>query len=213
MYNIISTKQKIISICIEDNKIIDNYCPNLYKPSTDIIVKAVTIILHCLIWSHSNDIINIKEMECFLFNLLKISKMESKYCIIALVYFNRYYVNCDNDSIITFSNWAYLFFVAIMTANKVWNDYPIKCRQYKPIWNKLVSGCERKYLYPSVCLIHIDTKDFCTLEMNFLTTIKFECNIVPSLYAYFYFELISLFKKNINTTKEQKSRQRRNSIN
>lgn len=93
--------------------------------------------------------------------------------IVALIYINR--MTSKNGLPLTMSNWRGLFVGAIILAQKVWDDRPIKTSSFIT-------------LLPTVSkdqLIAIEMKVFQALD--YITTVK------SSLYAKYYFELRELF--------------------
>lgn len=93
--------------------------------------------------------------------------------IVALIYINR--MTSKNALPLTMKNWRGLFVGAIILAQKVWDDRPIKTTSFIT-------------LLPAVSkdrLISIELKVFQALE--YITTVK------SSLYAKYYFELRELF--------------------
>jgi hypothetical protein len=72
------------------------------------------------------------------------------------------------------TNWRPLVLVALMIAQKMWDD-------------KYLSNADFSYIYP-----FFDTKQVNTLEMKFLELIQYNTHIKFSIYTKYYLELKSL---------------------
>lgn len=92
--------------------------------------------------------------------------------IMALVYINR--LTGPGKLPVTVDNWRSIWLVAIMIAQKVWDDKPVR-----------TSGFAR--------LLDVNSKDLRKLEFKTLTMLQFVTGVRPSLYARYYFELRQLF--------------------
>ena len=93
--------------------------------------------------------------------------------IVALIYINR--MTSKNGLPLTMRNWRGLFVGAIILAQKVWDDRPIKTSSFITLLPNV----------PKEDLIAIEMKVFQALD--YITTVK------SSLYARYYFELRELF--------------------
>ena len=93
--------------------------------------------------------------------------------IIALVFINR--ITAVHTLPLTMLNWRSLWLVAIILAQKVWDDRPLKTSAFVHI----IPAYTKKLL-----------RD---LELNALQLLQYLTNVKPSLYARYYFELRELF--------------------
>lgn len=95
--------------------------------------------------------------------------------IIALVYINR--ISVRHRIPVTKDNWRGLWLGAIILAQKVWDDKPLKTTSFCTVFTDLVKEQ----------VINVEMKVFSLLEYS--TTVR------PSVYAKYFFELHELFKE------------------
>jgi hypothetical protein len=95
--------------------------------------------------------------------------------IIALVYINR--ITVRNKMAVTMNNWRGLWLGAIILAQKVWDDKPLKTSSF--------------------CLMIPDLKKdaVIALEVKCFSLLDYSTTVRPSVYAKYFFELHELFKE------------------
>jgi hypothetical protein len=104
--------------------------------------------------------------------------------IIALIYTNR--ITSMSCLPLTMQNWRTIWVVAVILAQKMWDDKPLRTSAFVQI------------------LPYFSKELLRDLELKALTLIQFCTGVKPSLYAQYYFELRSLFK-DINGTSSDES--------
>jgi hypothetical protein len=95
--------------------------------------------------------------------------------IIALVYINR--ITVRNRIAVTMSNWRGLWLGAIILAQKVWDDKPLKTTSFCSI------------------LPNLKKEDVIKIEMKVFSLLDYSTTVRPSVYAKYFFELHELFKE------------------
>jgi hypothetical protein len=95
--------------------------------------------------------------------------------IIALVYINR--ITVRNHIAVNMANWRGLWLGAIILAQKVWDDKPLKTSSF--------------------CAMIPDLKreDVIAAEMRVFSLLDYSTTVRPSVYAKYFFELHELFKE------------------
>lgn len=93
--------------------------------------------------------------------------------IIGLVFINR--ITAVHHLPLTMLNWRSLWLVAIILAQKVWDDRPLRTSTF----SKIIPSFSKQHLRK--------------LEANALHLLQYLTNVKPSLYAKYYFELRDLF--------------------
>lgn len=95
--------------------------------------------------------------------------------ILALIYINR--MTGRNKMALTMRNWRGLWVAAIIIAQKVWDDQPLKTSSFVRI------------------LPNTTKEQLKSIEMAGFTMLDFNTTVRPSVYAKYYFELRQLFKE------------------
>ena len=103
--------------------------------------------------------------------------------ILALVYVNR--ITVRHQLAITMQNWRGLWLAAIILAQKVWDDRPLKTSAFVSI----IGGVNKEQL--------ID------IEMKVFEMLDFCASVKPSVYAKYFFELHELFRDITGTNSAQ----------
>ncbi len=104
--------------------------------------------------------------------------------IIALIYVNR--VTARNPIALTMANWRGLWLAAVILAQKVWDDRPLRTSAFAKIFPSLTKEVA----------IAAETSIFRLLEFN--ATVK------PSVYAKYYFELHYIYKEITGASQRQR---------
>ncbi len=95
--------------------------------------------------------------------------------ILALVYINR--INTRNQLSLTMLNWRGLWVSAMILAQKVWDDVPLKTSSFASILPGVTKDTLRQ------------------LEMRAFNLLDYNTSVKLSVYAKYYFELRQLFKE------------------
>mmetsp|Transcript_7260 Transcript_7260/g.7343 ORF Transcript_7260/g.7343 Transcript_7260/m.7343 type:complete len:481 (-) Transcript_7260:770-2212(-) len=119
-----------------------------------------------------------------IYSYIRLIKERSSYpteCnIIALIYTNR--VTSMSSLPLTMQNWRAIWVVAVILAQKMWDDSPLKTSAFVQI------------------LPYFSKQLLRNLELKSLTILQFSTGVKPSLYAKYYFELRSLFREITGTS-------------
>jgi hypothetical protein len=105
----------------------------------------------------------------FLKNLFDVGQFSPECCVVLLIYVNRL-IGLTSVAI-TPSNWRPISVIALVLAQKVWDD-------------DCIGNDEFPILYPI-----LTNADVNVLEKEFMRTLDFKLGVSPQLYAQYYFEL------------------------
>lgn len=109
----------------------------------------------------------------FISMMIALAKYSVECNILALIYINR--MTGRNRMALTMKNWRGLWVAAIIIAQKVWDDQPLKTSSFV----RILPNTTKEQLK------HVEMSGFTFLDFN--TTVR------PSVYAKYYFELRQLF--------------------
>jgi hypothetical protein len=119
----------------------------------------------------------------FINHIFDQSKYSPECNIISLIYVNR--LTSASKTPLTMLNWRGIWVGAVLLAQKVWDDQPLKTSSFASI-------------LPSV-----DKKTLKNIEMKAFILVEYVTGVKPSLYAKYYFELRQLFLEIMGTNYEQ----------
>lgn len=109
----------------------------------------------------------------FINHVYTAARYSSECNIISLIYVNR--LTSSGKMPLTMNNWRGIWISAIVLAQKVWDDNPLKTSSFVNI------------------LPNVSKEQLRDLERRALALIEFVTGVKPSLYAKYYFELRQLF--------------------
>lgn len=108
----------------------------------------------------------------FLKEVFQVGEFHAECAVIVLVYINRLIGLVDMP--FTASNWKPVTTIALLLAQKVWDDNPL-------------ANADFSILYPA-----LNVKQINRLEVKFLRLLQYKLTVTASLYARYYFELRSI---------------------
>ena len=114
----------------------------------------------------------VDEISGFIEAIYDLAQFSAECCVICLVYINR--INALTDMPLLPTTWRPLVIIALMIAQKMWDD-------------KYLSNADFQYIYP-----FFDSNQFNVLEIKFLDLIQYNTHIKLSIYTKYYLELKSL---------------------
>lgn len=120
----------------------------------------------------------------FIYFIYDRAKYSAECNIITLIYINRL-TSAANRTPLTMGNWRGIWLGAVLLAQKVWDDAPLKTSSFINI-------------LPSV-----DKKSLKKIEMKAFVLMEYLTGVKPALYAKYYFELRQLFIEIMGSAFEQ----------
>lgn len=164
----------------------------IINPDIDEIVLSVSTMLHCQMVRDEDasearkkkfpyfqeekytrkrvtKIPDAEQIYSFLREVFQVGEFHPECCVILLVYINRLIGLVDMP--LTCSNWKPVTIIALILAQKVWDDNPLANADFSILYSAL------------------NIKQINALEVKFLRLLQYKLTVTASLYARYYFEL------------------------
>jgi hypothetical protein len=122
--------------------------------------------------------INLEEVYLFLKTAYKVAQWSPECNIYALVLVTRMH---HHGFPLTWRNWNRIFIVAMLIAQKMWDDVPLTNLDFPQLWSMCAPHSSP---FTAVQLSH--------MEFTFIKLIKWEAHVTREVYTQFYYELGAL---------------------
>lgn len=133
------------------------------------------------------DVASVEEMYNFIKSVFELAQFSPECVVICYIYVNR--VTTAGNIQLHAKNWRPIVLISLLLAQKVWDDQSLANVEFPVIWRASVSSSDAR-------LVNIQAVN--TYECDFLEVVQYNVHFTPSVYASYFFSLMSLHARHLS---------------